>query len=40
MAPALAGDGHVNLSPKGRSGSLAVLDPHTRTSAGSRMNVT
>ena|SRR5690348_5358947 len=25
----LAGDGHVNLSPKGRSGSLAILDPHT-----------
>jgi hypothetical protein len=25
----LAGDGHVNLSPKGRSGSLTVLDPHT-----------
>ncbi|MCW2506250.1 MAG: hypothetical protein JWO79_4534 [Actinomycetia bacterium] len=24
----LAGDGHVNLSPKGRSGSLAVLDEH------------
>jgi hypothetical protein len=25
----LTGDGHVNLSPKGRSGSLAVLDEHT-----------
>lgn len=25
----LAGDGHVNLSPKGRSGSLTVLDEHT-----------
>src|SRR3989440_1687896 len=25
----LAGDGHVNLSPKGRSGSLAILGPHT-----------
>ena len=25
----LAGDGHVNLSPKGRSGSLTVLDPLT-----------
>lgn len=25
----LAGDGTVNLSPKGVSGSLAVLDPHT-----------
>lgn len=25
----LAGDGHVNLSPKGRSGSLAILDEHT-----------
>ena len=25
----LAGDGHVNLSPKGRSGSLAVLGEHT-----------
>ncbi len=25
----LAEDGHVNLSPKGRSGSLTVLDPHT-----------
>ncbi|HEY2285809.1 MAG TPA: pyridoxamine 5'-phosphate oxidase family protein [Streptosporangiaceae bacterium] len=25
----LAGDGHVNLSPKGRSGSLTVLDPQT-----------
>jgi hypothetical protein len=25
----LAGDGHVNLSPKGRSGSLTVLGPHT-----------
>ncbi|GAA3392960.1 pyridoxamine 5'-phosphate oxidase family protein [Cryptosporangium minutisporangium] len=25
----LAGDGHVNLSPKGRSGSLAVLDEYT-----------
>src|SRR5690348_17644307 len=25
----LTGDGHVNLSPKGRSGSLTVLDPHT-----------
>jgi hypothetical protein len=24
----LAGDGHVNLSPKGRSGSLTVLGPH------------
>jgi Pyridoxamine 5'-phosphate oxidase len=25
----LAGDGHVNLSPKGRSGTLTVLGPHT-----------
>jgi hypothetical protein len=25
----LAGDGHVNVSPKGRSGSLTVLDPLT-----------
>ncbi|MFG2192274.1 pyridoxamine 5'-phosphate oxidase family protein [Streptomyces sp. NPDC048639] len=25
----LAGDGHVNLSPKGRAGTLAVLDPLT-----------
>ena len=25
----LAEDGHVNISPKGRSGSLTVLDPHT-----------
>jgi len=25
----LAGDGHVNVSPKGRSGSLTVLDEHT-----------
>jgi hypothetical protein len=25
----LAGDGHVNVSPKGRDGSLAVLDEHT-----------
>jgi hypothetical protein len=25
----LAEDGHVNVSPKGRSGSLTVLDPHT-----------
>jgi pyridoxamine 5'-phosphate oxidase-like protein len=25
----LAGDGHVNLSPKGRSGTLAVLDEQT-----------
>jgi hypothetical protein len=25
----LAGDGHVNLSPKGRDGSLTVLDEHT-----------
>ncbi|SHN43489.1 pyridoxamine 5'-phosphate oxidase family protein [Cryptosporangium aurantiacum] len=25
----LSGDGHVNLSPKGRSGSLAVLDEQT-----------
>lgn len=25
----LAGDGHVNVSPKGRSGSLAVLGPRT-----------
>jgi hypothetical protein len=25
----LAGDGHVNVSPKGRSGSLTVLDPYT-----------
>jgi Pyridoxamine 5'-phosphate oxidase len=25
----LAGRGHVNVSPKGRSGSLTVLDPHT-----------
>src|SRR5215470_6272745 len=25
----LAGDGHVNVSPKGRSGSLTVLDAHT-----------
>jgi hypothetical protein len=25
----LSGDGHVNLSPKGRSGSLVVLDEHT-----------
>jgi predicted pyridoxine 5'-phosphate oxidase superfamily flavin-nucleotide-binding protein len=25
----LAGDGHVNLSPKGRAGTLAVLDEHT-----------
>lgn len=25
----LDGDGHVNISPKGRSGSLTVLDPHT-----------
>ena len=25
----LAGDGHVNLSPKGRSGTLAVLDETT-----------
>ncbi|MCX2732629.1 pyridoxamine 5'-phosphate oxidase family protein [Saccharopolyspora sp. NFXS83] len=25
----LSGDGHVNLSPKGRSGTLAVLDEHT-----------
>src|ERR1700710_2498942 len=25
----LAGDGHVNVSPKGRSGSLAVLDEQT-----------
>ncbi len=25
----LAGDGHVNLSPKGRDGTLAVLDEHT-----------
>jgi hypothetical protein len=25
----LAGDGHVNLSPKGRSGTLAVLDERT-----------
>jgi predicted pyridoxine 5'-phosphate oxidase superfamily flavin-nucleotide-binding protein len=25
----LAGDGHVNVSPKGRSGSLAVLDERT-----------
>jgi hypothetical protein len=24
----LAGDGHINLSPKGRSGSLVVLDEH------------
>jgi hypothetical protein len=27
----LAGDGHVNLSPKGREGTLAVLDEHTLT---------
>lgn len=25
----LNGDGHVNLSPKGRAGTLAVLDEHT-----------
>jgi hypothetical protein len=25
----LAGDGHVNLSPKGRAGSFAVLDEHS-----------
>jgi hypothetical protein len=25
----LAGDGHVNLSPKGRDGTLVVLDEHT-----------
>lgn len=25
----LAGDGHVNLSPKGRAGTLAVLDEHS-----------
>lgn len=25
----LAGDGHVNLSPKGREGTLVVLDDHT-----------
>lgn len=25
----LTGDGHINLSPKGLAGSLAVLDPHT-----------
>ena len=25
----LSGDGHVNLSPKGRSGTLVVLDQHT-----------
>ncbi|HEX6356593.1 pyridoxamine 5'-phosphate oxidase family protein [Actinophytocola sp.] len=25
----LAGDGHVNLSPKGREGTLVVLDEHT-----------
>ncbi|UJW30036.1 pyridoxamine 5'-phosphate oxidase family protein [Saccharothrix sp. AJ9571] len=25
----LSGDGHVNLSPKGRAGTLAVLDEHT-----------
>ncbi|MBB5069603.1 pyridoxamine 5'-phosphate oxidase family protein [Saccharopolyspora gloriosae] len=25
----LSGDGHVNLSPKGRSGTLLVLDEHT-----------
>ncbi|QBI54020.1 pyridoxamine 5'-phosphate oxidase family protein [Streptomonospora litoralis] len=25
----LSGSGHVNLSPKGRSGTLAVLDEHT-----------
>jgi hypothetical protein len=25
----LAGDGHVNVSPKGRDGSLVVLDEHT-----------
>jgi hypothetical protein len=25
----LAADGHVNVSPKGRSGSLSVLDEHT-----------
>lgn len=25
----LSGDGHVNLSPKGRSGTLVVLDEHT-----------
>ncbi|MCB5182184.1 pyridoxamine 5'-phosphate oxidase family protein [Streptomyces antimicrobicus] len=25
----LAGDGHINLSPKGRSGTLVVLDEHT-----------
>lgn len=25
----LSGDGHVNLSPKGRDGTLAVLDEHT-----------
>ena len=25
----LAGDGHVNVSPKGRAGTLRILDPHT-----------
>jgi predicted pyridoxine 5'-phosphate oxidase superfamily flavin-nucleotide-binding protein len=25
----LGGDGHVNLSPKGRSGSFAIIDDHT-----------
>jgi Pyridoxamine 5'-phosphate oxidase len=25
----LTGDGHVNISPKGRAGTLAVLDEHT-----------
>ena len=25
----LSGDGHVNLSPKGGTGTLVVLDPHT-----------
>ncbi|MFJ7205434.1 pyridoxamine 5'-phosphate oxidase family protein [Streptomyces sp. NPDC098789] len=25
----LAGDGHVNLSPKGRAGTLVVIDEHT-----------
>src|SRR5918999_761755 len=25
----LSGEGHVNLSPKGRSGTLVVLDEHT-----------
>ena len=25
----LSGDGHINISPKGRAGTLAVLDEHT-----------